>query len=1350
MDGEEEERVSTGSYGIGDVVKSPVDPELVKKYEHYVKKAKQEAKSGNLSKSIEYFQKADHIYPSEKLKGRIQKLEDALNQLDLQEEQDDEFVDVLKSGLTVYKDLHDKLFEHQKEGVAFLYSLYRDGRKGGILADDMGLGKTIQVIAFLSGMFDAELIRCVLLVMPTTLISNWIKEFAKWTPGMRVAEFHGTSKKERSRNLEKIQRKSGIAITTYQMLINNWQQLSSYNDREFVWDYIILDEAHKIKSSSTKTAKSCQSIPAKNRILLTGTPIQNNLREMWALYDFACQGTLLGTYKTFKMEYENPITRAREKDSQPVDKALGLKISENLMKIIQPYFLRRTKSDVQNKKASGQHPRVQDGMQGPAMPSLTRKNDLILWVYLSSIQEEVYRKFISLDQIKELLMTTRSPLAELTILKKLCDHPRLLSATACIELGLDGDDHCNEECERNVVTKFDHLSDEILIEESGKLMLLIDLLQKLNEEGHRTLVFSQSRKMLDMIDRILYNRNFKVMRIDGTVPLPEREKRINTFQNNRSYSVLLLTTQVGGVGLTLTAADRVVIFDPSWNPATDAQAVDRAYRIGQQENVVIYRLITCGTVEEKIYRRQIFKDSLIRQTTGDKKNPFRYFTKQELKELFLLEDTRTSSTQIQLQNMLATHRKTDTHLDNHIAFLHTLQIFGISDHDLIYSNEVPSQEDSDYENEHGDQYIEQRVQKAHELVQMESQLNGQLMEQIRKSSEGAWVKHITAATDKPKQRSLPSVPKYNSEPITVDLTEDDVGEVSFQMTSLVIDNSTAEEDADLPQAPFIHKPLNTNSNISNAEQDCEQIENISVPGMNAPEVKPQFSDLYCSKPQNNHSLKEYEANHSAEKKPAWSVEQQTATKIEKHYFYNISRELQKSCVMDDDIQELESSLSRTKSQLPCDFNLVLDDSMERAECNESVEGLECAMEVSAVADKKAVLVLDDSTNGTNQMDALEMSVSSDKGEIMVLEDSVLNVNASAISHTSEKEKNCQNKDERILKSFNDSKVQRNSNNPLQSIVDVDSEEDAEEIFFSTKKKTTKRIESDSETENSVFENEKMFSPFNSPSVKGITASTPKLDKSISDTLFPHRRSLGRRRSIASRRSLVHVAVEAAEDVNDTIDVSSSEESEGDELITSEAREGVEEESMQSEEEPVGETLPPDESISSVHVAVEAAEDVNDTNDVSSSEESEGDKLFTSEAKEGVEEESMQSEEEPIGETLPPDESISQCSEDYESDSFIVKSSFDKEDHSSVDESTGELELLSGEHVDCLAQKNAELCVVSANEDPYTALVNRGKHFKDTGKLKEALDCFLKALDLKPGDPEIMMITLNLYRQQPHV
>ncbi|XP_034989710.2 DNA excision repair protein ERCC-6-like [Zootoca vivipara] len=780
------------------------NPERDDQYRRFVSQAKQEAKNGNLEESLCLLRQAHQINPCEKLTRKMKKVEEALASLALDQE-DDVFVDVCQSGLMLFGEIHDKLFDHQREGVAFLYSLYRDGRKGGILADDMGLGKTIQVIAFLSGMFDEELIRTVLLIMPPSLLSNWLEEFAKWAPGLRVSVFHGPNKHECEKNLKRIQKRSGVLLTTYQMVLSNWQQLSSFDGKKFVWDYVILDEAHKIKTPSAKTTKSVHAISSENRILLTGTPVQNNLKELWALFDFACQGTLLGTMKTFGAEYEKPITRARTKNATQEEKALGLKMSENLMSIIKPYFLRRSKDELQNQvkpELKTSLPEYQSKAVASEMPSLPRKNDFIVWVYLSPIQKEIYRDFLSLDHIQKLLMTTRSPLAELTVLKKLCDHPRLLSAQACSKLGLealnynmvdgDGNDGLSS-MKRNL----GHILDETLMAESGKLCFLVALLERLQEEGHRTLVFSHSRKMLDIIERILTHRCFKIMRIDGTVShLEERKRRISVFQKSKEYSVFLLTTQVGGVGLTLTAATRVVIFDPSWNPATDAQAVDRVYRIGQKDNVVIYRLISCGTVEEKIYRRQVFKDSLIRQSMGDRKDPYRYFTMQELRELFTLGDTESSETQLQLQSLHASQRKTDNQLDQHIAYLHSLEIFGISDHDLMYTHEAVHGDEVEDEEVHRD--IEHRVQKAQELVQLESQLKDQLMRNLRNTTEGASLKEMELSTQPKKKPSKPSpnyaiVPPVIDEPTSsenislVGDSDDDIVSVSSKMTELLIE-----------------------------------------------------------------------------------------------------------------------------------------------------------------------------------------------------------------------------------------------------------------------------------------------------------------------------------------------------------------------------------------------------------------------------------------------------------------------------------------------------------------------------------------------------------------------------------
>ncbi|XP_037535921.1 DNA excision repair protein ERCC-6-like [Nematolebias whitei] len=779
----------------------------------------------------------------------------------------------------------------------------------------MGLGKTIQVISFLSGMYDNDLVKHSLLVMPTSLITNWIKEFSKWTPGMRVKEFHGASRAERTRRLEKVQRRGGVVITTYTMLMNNWQQVASYQGKEFVWDYMILDEAHKIKNSSTKTAKSAYAIPSKNRVLLTGTPVQNNLREMWTLFDFACQGTLLGTAKTFKAEYENPITRARERDATPGEKALGSRMSENLMVLIKPYFLRRTKSEVQKKNADGredgadyrneQIPQEQS-LSGAIMPELTRKNDLIVWTYLSAVQEDIYRQFISLDHIKELLMTTRSPLAELTILKKLCDHPRLLSANAIAKLGLEEspEDGSPSEATESDTNSIANVSDATLISESGKLVFLLALLERLRDEGHRTLIFAHYRKVLDILERILGNRGFKVLRLDGTIAqIAEREKLISRFQTDKRYSVFLLTTQVGGVGITLTAADRVVIYDPSWNPATDAQAVDRAYRIGQTENVVIYRLITCSTVEEKIYRRQVFKDSLIRQNTGDKKNPFRYFSRQELKELFLLEDTRSSSTQLQLQALHTRHRQTDPELDEHIAHLHTLDMFGISDHDLMFSLDVHHDEGPENQEEH--QYIEGRVQKAQELMRAESELQMQITESVTLNTEPAWLRPPpgTSSTERKPRNPKPAPPppqthRFNTSPAAVDLDRSGSG---------------AENG-----------PQDLNDAVNDPTADASQLESVNV------------SDPLDKPSGHNSSLQLTADDHDGPNRTAQSVVDLT----------NLSplQNRTASVLQQSSFRSETSRVSAGLDSLNCNFNLQLDDSIEVLEEREVLEDQEVLMD----------------------------------------------------------------------------------------------------------------------------------------------------------------------------------------------------------------------------------------------------------------------------------------------------------------------------------------------------------------------------------------------------------------------
>ncbi|XP_058392157.1 DNA excision repair protein ERCC-6-like isoform X2 [Diceros bicornis minor] len=1186
--------------------------------------------------------------------SRIQKIQEALEEL--AEHGDDEFTDVCNSGLLLYRELHNQLFEYQKEGVAFLYSLYRDGRKGGILADDMGLGKTVQIIAFLSGMFDASLVNHVLLIMPTNLINTWVKEFVKWTPGMRVKTFHGPSKDERTRNLNRVQQRNGVIITTYQMLINNWQQLSSLNGQQFVWDYVILDEAHKIKTSSTKSAICARAIPASNRILLTGTPIQNNLQELWSLFDFACQGSLLGTLKTFKMEYENPITRAREKDATPGEKALGFKISENLMAIIKPYFLRRTKEEVQKKKSS--NPEVRLNEKNPdvdaicEMPSLSRKNDLIIWLRLVPLQEEIYRKFVSLDHIKELLMETRSPLAELGVLKKLCDHPRLLSARAChllnrgaVKFSVQDE---NEGEDSSDVDHIDQITDDTLMEESGKMIFLMDLLKRLRDEGHQTLVFSQSRQILNIIERLLKNRHFKILRIDGTIThLVEREKRINLFQQSKDYSVFLLTTQVGGVGLTLTAATRVVIFDPSWNPATDAQAVDRVYRIGQKENVVVYRLITCGTVEEKIYRRQVFKDSLIRQTTGDKKNPFRYFSKQELRELFTIEDFQNSATQLQLQALHAAQRRSDKKLDEHIAYLHSLGIAGISDHDLIYTRDLSVKEELDMIEE--SHYIQQRVQKAQFLVELESQNIELLMERQRTGNEGVWLREPVFPSQIKKK--CPELNKPQPQPSPL-LTTNHIQEeeIRSQMTSIIIDDLPEEsEKQDLSSKKMNVTILQDGKTrestfdadlVATSPKGCGSVEEIwtdSLSGMALQKEASQEGPTQEALHDNPLGSFNYLFSKSIRADLGPNLDQLNDDEILRHCnpwpINPITTENQNTefnvsviTIPDDDLSASHSALQDAQAteakleeeplvsspQYACDFNLFLEDSAD---------------------------------NGKN-------------------------LSSHSLEHVE--------KENSLCGSAANSRAELVPSKACLSMDLSEKDDEPEEVVVNVKVRSkARRIVSDGEDEHDTSKDTSITNPFNvSPfqflSVKQFDASTPKNDISPPGKFFSPKipdsvnKSINSRRSLASRRSLINVVLDHVEDMEERLD-NSSEAKVAEDYLEEGAEESSGEAPECTEEDPSGETLSLENNSSWLTTPKPC---------VLAQETSPGDP-------------------EPL------------------SDGQLVDSPHDK-------------------------------AVEVAND--YETLVMRGKELKECGKIQEALNCLVKALDIKSADPEVMLMTLSLYKQ----
>ncbi|XP_018582911.1 DNA excision repair protein ERCC-6-like, partial [Scleropages formosus] len=567
------------------------------------------------------------------------------------EEEEEQFEDVLNSGFKLYKELHDQLYDYQLSGLVFLYKAYEQGKKGVILADEMGLGKSIQVITFLSGMMDTEQIKNVLLVMPITLKKDWTDKLNKWTPGIKWQFYHKTEENS-TRNLRNVQMGGDVLLTSYRMLVHHQTSLSRYKNKPFTWDCVIYDEAHELKNHTTKTFMAATAIPAKFKILLTGMPVQSKLQELWALFSIVAPSGLLGSYNDYKKLYKDPITRATEAYASPRERTSGKEILWRLQKKIEPYFLRRTKDKILHSKNSCRL--VQ--LNCKETPHLPKKTELVVWIRLSPEQETMYRE----------LILSRGPLnkacyslQDVNTLKSICNHPRQL--------------------EENYLH---HLPTDILLAESGKLTFLISLLRRLMEDGHRILVFSQFPKMLDIIQYVLEKKKLgPFLRIDGKTHLQERERQCELFQENSCYKIFFFTTKVGAIGLTLTSASRVVIVDPSWNQEVDSQAVNQAYRIGQKEKVVVYRLITCGTVEEKMYRKQVFRSALWKN-----KNLIPHFTKDDLRELLPLGETRFSVTQRLLDtDCLRPHQSMDEDLKFHETFLRTLNVCSISDYRCLSS-----------------------------------------------------------------------------------------------------------------------------------------------------------------------------------------------------------------------------------------------------------------------------------------------------------------------------------------------------------------------------------------------------------------------------------------------------------------------------------------------------------------------------------------------------------------------------------------------------------------------------------------------------------------------------------------
>ncbi len=478
--------------------------------------------------------------------------------------------------IEVHTDFRGALREYQKEGFHWLYFL-REYGLSGILADDMGLGKTIQALAILLAHHkDGQKRLPSLVVAPTSVVYNWMTEAQRFTPTLKTELFLG---RERGELLSKLGRdskgKPDVLFTTYGIIRRDYEAL-----KNIPFEFVILDEAQNIKNPDSVGAKACRQLNALHRLALTGTPVENRLKELWSIFDFLMP-EFLGTYRDFNDTFERPIESGIEG------------VGQKLRKIAHPFILRRMKSQVERE--------------------LPDRTDIINLCELDDEQRSLYLDV--LDECRQKIFgeiasrgigrSQISVLAALLRLRQVCCDPRLLKNRGDSKLP-----------------------------ESAKLFALLEMIDELVEEGHKVLVFSQFVEMLTLIRNELDKTTYSYEYLDGQTPAKDRLDKVNRFNADDSIPIFLISLKAGGTGLNLTGADYVIHYDPWWNPAVENQATDRAHRIGQTRHVFNYKLITKGTVEEKILALQKKKKELAELVIGGDEGVAKELTQEDLEFLF--------------------------------------------------------------------------------------------------------------------------------------------------------------------------------------------------------------------------------------------------------------------------------------------------------------------------------------------------------------------------------------------------------------------------------------------------------------------------------------------------------------------------------------------------------------------------------------------------------------------------------------------------------------------------------------------------------------------------------------------
>jgi non-specific serine/threonine protein kinase len=462
-----------------------------------------------------------------------------------------------------------QLRSYQHHGFKWLYFL-RDYRFAGCLADDMGLGKTVQTLALLQTLKDNKKLNTSLLVVPVSAIPNWEAEIERFTPGLTYHRHLGYNRDKNSAAWEE----KDLVITSYATMRNDIDLL-----KDFEFDYIILDESQNIKNLSSLVSKAAKILKGKNRLALSGTPIENNTMELWSLFDFLMPG-FLGTYQWFNRQ----LAQGLEKGDEPGK-------TELLKKMIYPFVMRRKKQEVE-KELPEKIEIVSKLHMDEEQLKLYAETALF---YRGELDKEIDEKGVTGSSMKIIEGMLR--------LRQICLFPRLV----------------DEKFNKVPSTKFDHFK---------------ELLEDILAEDHKVLVFSQFVQVLKMLRGYCDEEKFTYSYIDGSVKVNTREKMVKSFQEDEGNRVFLLSLKAGGTALNLTAADYVIIFDPWWNPAVEAQAIDRSHRIGQTRKVMVYRMVVKDSIEEKMLVLQEKKKALVENLVASDAKAFKNLKKEDILDIF--------------------------------------------------------------------------------------------------------------------------------------------------------------------------------------------------------------------------------------------------------------------------------------------------------------------------------------------------------------------------------------------------------------------------------------------------------------------------------------------------------------------------------------------------------------------------------------------------------------------------------------------------------------------------------------------------------------------------------------------